>query len=111
MTTTHFANLFSQNTDVSVDFSTWNRRFHSNSFDVYSQQGNNIEIRHSVNRDTKDDEFIVQAMIYEYKGCWVGNQKSFGTFDNFADAIGCARRVQLSEDTLSEDGYIALMNN
>ena len=109
MTTTHFANLFSQNTDVSVDFSTWNRRFQSNSFDVYSQQGNNIEIRHSVNRDTKDDEFIVQAMIYEYKGCWVGNQINFGRFSNFVDAVACAESSKLPEDSISQSEAFALM--
>ena len=50
-------------------------------------------------------------MIYEYKGCWCGNQKSFGSFNNFADAISCARNVKLSDDTLSEDDALSLMRN
>ncbi len=107
--TTHFATLFSQNTDVSVNFLTWNRRFRSNSFDVYSQEGNNIEIRHSVNRDTKLDEFIVQARIYEYKGCWVGNDIRFGKFDTFADAVACAESTKLPENSISQSEAFALM--
>jgi hypothetical protein len=50
-------------------------------------------------------------MIYEYKGCCVGNQKTVATFDVFADAIGCARNVQLPKDCLSEDNALTLMRN
>lgn len=107
--TTIFANLFAQNTDVSGDFPTWNRRFQSNSFDVYSQKGNNIQIRHSVNRDTKVDEFIAEAMIYEYKGCWVGNELRFGKFDTFADAVACAENTTLPEGSVSQSEAFALM--
>ena len=107
--TVHFANLFAQNIDVSLNFPTWNRRFRSNSFDMYSQEGNNIEIRHSVNRDTKCDEFSVQAMIYEYKGCWVGNQMNFGEFDTFADAVACAECSRLPKDSISQSEAFALM--
>lgn len=101
--------LFFQCVDVSVDFPTWNRRFKSNTFDVYSQQGNKIEIRHSLNRDTELDEFIVQAVIYEYKGCWVGHDVRFGKFDTFADAVTCAETTQLPEDSISQTEAFALM--
>lgn len=106
---THFVNLFAQNTDVSVNFPTWNRRFRSSVFDTYSSEGNNIEIRHSVNRDTNVDEFFVQAMVYEYKGCWVGNQVNFGKFDNFADAVECAESSTLPQDSISQSEAFALM--
>ena len=107
--TAHFANLFAENIDVSVSFPTWNRRFKSNSFDTYSQEGNNIEIRHSVNQQTKGDEFIVQAMIYEYKGCWVGNQVNFGKFNTFADAVFCAETTKLPEGSVSQTEAFSLM--
>ena len=88
--TVHFANLFAQNTDVSVSFPTWNRSFKSSWFDMYSEQGNEIRIRHSVNRDTKCDEFIVETVVYENKGCLHGKDVRFGKFDTFADAVVCA---------------------
>ena len=106
--TAHFANLFAQNIDASVGFPTWNRRFHSNSFDMYSQEGNTIEIRHSVNHETKGDEFIVQAMVYEYKGCWHGNQIHFGKFNTFADAVFCAETTKLPEGSVSETEVFSL---
>jgi len=59
--------------------------------------------------DLNDNVFAVEYMIYEYKGCWVGNQKTFATFDNFVDAVSCARNLQLPEDCLSEDDALALM--
>ena len=106
-----FTNLFSQNTDVSVNFLTWNRRFKSNSFDVYSQEGNNIEIQHSAKLDCDvwKDVFSVQAMIYEYKGCWVGNQIHFGQFNTFEDAVACAECAQLPEDSITKTEAYALM--
>jgi hypothetical protein len=82
--------LFSQNIDVSGDFPTWNRRFKSSWFDKYSEQGNKIEIRHDVNRDTKCDEFFVVTTVYQNKGCLHGKDVSFGKFDTFADAVACA---------------------
>ena len=110
--TPHYANLFAQNTDLTAEFVTdFSRTFKSSMFDKYTRNDGKVYIKHSVDRNFKNDVFSVEAMIYEYKGCWHGNQKNFGSFDNFADAISCARNVQLSEDTLSEDGYLALMNN
>ncbi len=110
--TAHFANLFAQNTDLTAEFVTdFKRTFACSVFDKYTRNDGKVYIKHSVDRNFKNDVFSVEAMIYEYKGCWVGSQKSFGSFDNFADAIGCARNVQLSEDTLSEEGYLALMSN
>jgi hypothetical protein len=106
--TVHFANLFAQNTDLAVSFPTWNRRFKSNSFDAYSQAGNNIEVRHCVDRDTKCDVFSVQAMVYEFKGCWVGNQVNFGKFDTFADAVACAESSQLPDGSISETEALSL---
>ena len=105
----HFANLFSLGTDVSGDFPTWNRRFKSTVFDSYSQEGNHIAIRHRVDRDTKVDVFSVQAMVYEYKGCWHGNQVDFGAFDTFAEAVACAESSQLAEGSISESEAFALM--
>jgi hypothetical protein len=110
--TAHFANLFAQNTDLTAEFVTdFARTFRSNTFDKYTRNDGKVYIKHSVDRNTKGDVFSVEAMIYEYKGCWCGNQKSFGSFNNFADAISCARNVKLSDDTLSEDGYLSLMRN
>ena len=110
--TVHYANLFSKSINLTGDFILdFKRTFKSNTFDKYTRNDGKVYIKHGVDRDTKLDVFSVEAMIYEYKGCWVGNQKNFGSFHNFADAISCARSVQLSEHTLSEDGYLALMNN
>lgn len=104
--------LFQKNINLTGDFITdFKRTFKSNTFDTYTRNDGKVYIKHGVDRDFKNDVFSVEAMIYEYKGCWCGNQKNFGTFDNFADAVACARNVQLSEDTLSEDGYLSLMNN
>ena len=110
--TVHYANLFAQNTDLTGDFILdFKRTFKSNTFDKYTRNDGKVYIKHSVDRDTKLDVFSVEAMIYEYKGCWVGNQKNFGTFHNFADAISCARNVQLPKDSISEDAALALMSN
>ena len=110
--TVHYANLFAQNTDLTAEFVTdFKRTFRSNTFDKYTRNDGKVYIKHSVDRDTKDDVFSVEAMIYEYKGCWSGSQKSFGSFNNFADAISCARNVQLSEDSISEDEALSLMRN
>ena len=104
--------LFQKNINLTGDFITdFKRTFKSNTFDKYTRNDGKVYIKHSVDTNTKGDVFSVEAMIYEYKGCWVGNQKNFGSFNNFADAIACARNVQLSEDTLSEDGYLSLMRN
>ena len=110
--TVHYANLFAQNTDLTAEFVTdFSRTFKSNTFDKYTRNDGKVYIKHGVDRDTKVDVFSVEAMIYEYKGCWVGNQKNFGSFDNFADAVACARNVQLSEDSISQNEAFALMRN
>ena len=110
--TVHYANLFSKSIDLTADFILhFTRTFTSNTFDKYTRNDGKVYIKHSVDRDTKDDVFSVEAMIYEYKGFWHGNQKNFGSFHNFADAIACARSVQLPQDSISEDAALALMSN
>ena len=110
--TVHYANLFAQNTDLTAEFVTdFSRTFKSNTFDKYTRNDGKVYIKHGVDRDTKVDVFSVEAMIYEYKGCWVGSQKNFGSFDNFADAIACARNVQLPEGSISQNEALALMSN
>jgi hypothetical protein len=110
--TVHYANLFAQNTDLTAEFVTdFKRTFKSSTFDTYTRNDGKVYIKHSLDRNYKNDVFSVEAMIYEYKGCWVGNQKNFGSFNNFADAISCARNVQLPQDSISEDAALALMSN
>ena len=110
--TVHYANLFSKSINLTEDFILdFTRTFTSNTFDKYTRNDGKVYIKHGVDRDTKLDVFSVEAMIYEYKGCWVGNQKNFGTFDNFADAISCARNVQLPQDSITEDAALARMSN
>jgi len=110
--TVHYANLFAQNTDLTAEFVTdFSRTFKSNMFDKYTRNDGKVYIKHSVDPNTKGDVFSVEAMIYEYKGCWCGSQKSFGQFDVFADAIACARNVQLPQDSISQDAAFALMSN
>jgi len=110
MNNTHYVNLFSQSIDLTAEFATdFKRTFRSNVFDKYTRNDGKVYIKHSVDRNTKLDVFAVEFMIYEYKGCWVGNQKTVASFNNFADAIACARNVQLPEDCLSEDDALALM--
>ena len=112
MNNIHFANLFAQNINLADEFITdFTRTFRSNVFDKYTRNDGKVYIKHSVDRDTKVDVFAVEYMIYEYKGCWVGNQKKVATFDVFADAIACARNVQLPEDCISEDDALTLMSN
>jgi hypothetical protein len=112
MNNTHFTNLFSQNINLVTEFVTdFTRTFTSNVFDKYTRNDGKVYIKHSVDRDTKVDVFAVEYMIYEYKGCWVGNQKTVASFDVFADAIACARNVQLPEDCISEDDALTLMSN
>ena len=112
MNNTHFANLFAQNINLVDEFITdFTRTFRSNVFDKYTRNDGKVYIKHSVDRDTKVDVFAVEYMIYEYKGCWVGNQKTVASFDVFADAIACARNVQLPEDCISEDDALTLMRN
>ena len=112
MNNIHFANLFAQNINLADEFFTdFTRTFRSNVFDKYTRNDGKVYIKHSVDRDTKVDVFAVEYMIYEYKGCWVGNQKTVATFDVFADAIACARNVQLPEDCISEDDALTLMSN
>ena len=106
--TIHFANLFSEGTDLSVGFPTWNRRFKCNQFDKYSHENNNIEVRHNVDHNTKCDVFTVQVMVYEDKGCLVGNQINFGKFDTFADAVACAECSEIPDSSISEDKALAL---
>jgi hypothetical protein len=110
--TVHYANLFAQDTDLTGDFILdFARTFKSSTFDKYTRNDGKVYIKHSVDRDTKGDVFTVEAMIYEYKGCWVGNQKTFAQFRNFADAVSCARSVKLPEDSISEDAALMLMSN
>jgi len=112
MNNIHFANLFAQNINLADEFITdFTRTFRSNVFDKYTRNDGKVYIKHSVDRDTKVDVFAVEYMIYEYKGCWVGNQKTVASFDVFADAIACARNVQLPEDCISEDDALTLMSN
>ena len=47
-------------------------------------------------------------MIYEYKGCWHGNQMNFGKFNTFADAVFCAETTKLPEGSVSETEVFAL---
>jgi hypothetical protein len=104
--------LFHKSINLAAEFVTdFSRTFKSNTFDKYTRNDGKVYIKHSVDCDTKGDVFSVEAMIYEYKGCWSGSQKSFGSFNNFADAISCARNVQLPEDSISEDSALALMRN
>lgn len=111
MNNTHYANLFSQNINLTTEFVTdFTRTFTSNVYDKYTRNDGKVYIKHSVDRNTKVDVFTVEAMIYEYKGCWVGNQKTFGQFATFIDAISCARNVQLPQDSISEDEALALMS-
>ena len=111
MNNTHFANLFSQNINLATGFVTdFTRTFTSNVFDKYTRKDGKVYIKHSVDRNTKCDVFAVEFMIYEYKGCWVGNQKKVATFDNFTDAVACARNVELPEDCISEDDALAAMS-
>ena len=110
MKNTHFANLFAQSIDLAAEFATdFKRTFRSNVFDKYTRNDGKVYIKHSVDRNTKLDVFAVEFMIYEYKGCWVGNQKTVASFNNFADAIACARNLQLPEDCISEDEALAVM--
>ena len=112
MNNTHFANLFAQNINLVDEFFTdFTRTFTSNVFDKDTRNDGKVYIKRSVDRDTKVDVFAVEYMIYEYKGCWVGNQKTVASFDVFADAIACARNVQLPEDCISEDDALTLMSN
>ena len=104
--------LFHKNINLTGDFITdFNRTFKSSTFDIYTRNDGKVYIKHGVDRNFKNDVFTVEAMIYEYKGCWVGNQKNFGSFDNFADAVACARNVQLSEDSITQNEAFALMRN
>jgi hypothetical protein len=104
--------LFHKSINLTGDFITdFTLTFKSSFFDKYTRNDGKVYIKHSVDRNFKNDVFSVEAMIYEYKGCWVGNQKNFGSFDNFADAIACARNAQLPEDSISEDAALALMRN
>ena len=110
MNNTHFVNLFSQNINLTTEFVTdFTRTFRSNVFDKYTRNDGKVYIKHSVDRNTYGDVFSVEFMIYEYKGCWVGNQKTVASFNNFADAIACARNLQLPEDCISEDEALAVM--
>ena len=112
MNNTHFTNLFSQNINLVTEFVTdFTRTFTSNVFDKYTRNDGKVYIKHSVDRNTYQDVFTVEYMIYEYKGCWVGNQKTVASFDVFADAIACARNVQLPKDCISEDDALTLMSN
>ena len=111
MNNTHYANLFAQSIDLAAEFATdFERTFRSNVFDKYTRPDGKVYIKHSVDRNTKLDVFAVEYMIYEYKGCWVGNQKIFAQFDNFTDAVSCARNLQLPDDCLSENDALALMS-
>ena len=111
MKNTHFANLFAQSINLATEFATdFTRTFQSNTFDKYARKDGKVYIKHSVDRDTKLDVFSVEMMIYEYKGCWVGNQKTFAQFDNFVDATSCARNIELPEDCISEDEALTLMS-
>jgi len=108
----HYANLFAQNINLTAEsIADFARTFKSNMFDKYTRYDGKVYIKHSVDSKTKGDVFSVEAVFYEYKGCWCGNQKTFAQFDNFADAIDCARIVELPEGSISEDEALSLMRN
>ena len=112
MTKTHYANLFAKSINLAAEFTTdFTRTFRSNTFDKYTRKDGKVYIKHSVDRNTKLDVFSVEMMIYEYKGCWCGNQKTFAQFATFMDAVDCARVIELPEDCISEDEALALMSN
>jgi hypothetical protein len=85
--------LFAKNTDLSDNYTLWNRGFKCSIFDYYDRQDSNIRIKHGVNRNTKLDEFIVTEMKYEYKGCLHGQSVNYGTFNNFDSAIELAEHL------------------
>jgi hypothetical protein len=107
--TAHYVNLFAKCIDLAADYSDFSLTFKCNSFDKYTRQDGKVYIKHGVDSKTFLDVFTVQAMIYEYKGCWHGNSMNFGSFDNFADAIDCARNAELPEGSISEDAALSLM--
>ena len=112
MTNTHYANLFAKSIDLAAEYTTdFTRTFRSNTFDKYTRKDGKVYIKHSVDRNTKLDVFSVEMMIYEYKGCWCANQKTFAQFATFMDAVDCARVIELPEDCISEDEAFALMSN
>jgi len=108
--TVHYTNLFGQSINLAADYSDFTLTFKSSVFDKYTHADGKVYIKHGVDRDSFMDVFTVEAMIYEYKGCWHGNQKTFGSFDNFADAIACARGVKLPEGSISENEAYAAMS-
>ena len=104
--------LFHKSINLTGDFITdFTLTFKSSIFDKYTRNDGKVYIKHGVDRNFKNDVFTVEAMIYEYKGCWSGTQKTFGKFDVFADAIDCARIVELPEGSISEDEALSLMRN
>jgi len=109
--TIHYTNLFSQTVDLAADYSDFALTFKCSTFDKYTHQDGKVYIMHGVDSKTFLDVFTVEAMIYEYKGCWHGNSMNFGSFDNFADAVTCARNAQLPEVSISEDAALSLMRN
>jgi hypothetical protein len=84
MTTT----LFYKNADLSSDYAEITRRFTSNTFDYYDIMNSSVRIKHQPSDGI--DCFYVEAMQYEYKGCYVGTQVNYGKYDNFEDAATCA---------------------
>lgn len=84
MTTT----LFYKNTDLSDDYAEITRRFTSNTFDYYDVKNSNVRIKHQLSNEV--DCFYVEAMKYEYNGCYVGTQVNYGKYGNFEDAVSCA---------------------
>ena len=84
MTTT----LFYKNTDLSVDYAEITKGFTSNTFDCYDVTTNGVRIKHQLSNEV--DCFYVEAMQYEYNGCYVGTQVNYGKYNNFEDAATCA---------------------
>ena len=84
MTTT----LFYKNTDLSADYAEITKGFTSNSFDCYDIMNSSVRIKHQLSNEV--DCFYVEAMQYEYNGCYVGTQVNYGKYDNFEDAASCA---------------------
>jgi hypothetical protein len=82
-----------------------------NGYDIYTFCEENIRIYHypvyteydnKMNQDIIGDKYVVSEMVYDNsKGCTVGTQLTYGTFDNIDDAVECGRDV-LTDVALSQ---------
>jgi hypothetical protein len=83
--------LFYKNTDLSDDYAEITKSFVSNTFDYYDVMNSNVRIKHQPSNGI--DCFYVEAMQYEYNGSYVGTQVNYGKYNNFEDAVSCARNI------------------